>query len=259
MSDVQNLYQRRNAAKKAVFKHEFKKVQGEGLKFKYLPVEIIKPVVEEAWNDVGIVADVGPLELEDSRDQWDVDSQYGGGKTRWFHCKGSLEITLVNIDNPEDKVSFTVWGEAKDNSDKVINKVYTSAMKNFYKIEFNISEGPKDDTDAIQSDADLEEKPKVTIPKDDPLFSKKKTVPAKEEPKEKPKEEPKEELKQETDSTVLDDKTINEFITGARTNTEHNELITAAFHAEGVLTVQRLKRATREVLYDSIRSKEGLA
>jgi len=175
MSDL-NLYQRRNLAKKAVFEHEFSKIMGEGLKYKYLPVEQIKPVVEKAWNDAGIVMDPGDMEEENVREPWDVQSQYGTS-SRWYHVKGKVSFTLVNIDDPSDKVTFVMIGEAKDNSDKTYNKVYTSALKNFYKMEFNISEGPKDDTDSIQSDDQLEKEIAPVVkrrspPANDPFFGK---------------------------------------------------------------------------------------
>ena len=165
-----NLYQRRAVAKKAVYEHEFQKIITAGLKYKYLPVEQIKPVVEKAWNDAGIVLDVGSVDFEDLREPWDVTSQYSGDLTRWYHIKGTLTIALVNIDNPSDRTEFRIVGEAKDNSDKVVNKIYTAAMKNFYKLEFNIAESPKDDTDATQDD----ESPKK-IQQQDPFFGKKDT------------------------------------------------------------------------------------
>ena len=159
---TKNLYQRRNEAKKEVYEHEFSKVRTEGLRYAYMPVESIKPIIEKAYNNTGIVMDIGSLVYDDVLPPWEKTSQYGETST-WHFVRGSLTITLVNMDDPSDKATFTVVGEAKDNSDKVINKVYTAAYKNFLKLEFNVSEGPKDDTDAIQTEADLEksEKPKA--------------------------------------------------------------------------------------------------
>lgn len=175
MSDL-NIYQRRNAAKKQVFEHEFKKEQSQGLKFKYIPVEQIKPIVERAWNVAGIVMNIISLEIDDVAPPLTKESTNPyGEKTSsiWYHKKGTLKFELVNIEKPEDRVAFEIEGEAKDNSDKVINKIYTSAIKNFYKIEFNISEGAKDDIDAIQSDDALEVSTgRGQPPTDDPFFGK---------------------------------------------------------------------------------------
>jgi len=172
-----NLYQRRNAAKKEVYEHTFKKVKTDGLKYAYLPIETIKPIVERAYNNEGIIIDVGGLDIEEVAPPTVKQSQYDGGSSTWYHMRGTLTVTLVNMDDPADKITLSVVGEAKDNSDKVINKVYTAALKNFYKIEFNISDGQKDDTDAIQSDEALEKATppgKTTTKKmqtDDPFFN----------------------------------------------------------------------------------------
>ena len=144
-----NLYQRRIKAKEAFYRHELTKTRSDGLKFSYMAMEQIKPLVEKAYNDNGIVIDIVSMHLENVVEPWMQKNNYGG-ETQWHHQKGRLTLNLVNSDDPKDKAEVRVWGEAKDNSDKVINKVYTTAMKNFYKIEFNISEGPKDDTDAEQ-------------------------------------------------------------------------------------------------------------
>lgn len=175
ISSSLNIYQRRNAAKKIVYEHEFSKVKGEGLKYRYLPVEQVKPVVEDAWNEVGIIADIAATEISDVRDPWEKVSQYDGSVSLWFHIRMDLSIALVNVDDPADRVQMTFIGEAKDNSDKVISKAYTAALKNFFKVEFNIAEGPKDDPDATQSDDQLEReaaKSRAEKAKDDPFFSK---------------------------------------------------------------------------------------
>lgn len=151
-----NIYQRRNMAKKIVREASFSKVKGEGLKYTYLPVDQIKPVVESAWNDAGIVMDVLFEDVTDVREPIEKTSQYTGEKTMWYHRRMELGIALVNIDNPEDRYQCVITGEAKDNSDKTWNKLYTSALKNFYKIEYNISER-KDDTDELQDEAMIEQ------------------------------------------------------------------------------------------------------
>lgn len=151
-----NIYQRRNMAKKIVREASFSKVKGEGLKYTYLPVDQIKPVVESAWNDAGIVMDILFEDVTDVREPIEKTSQYTGEKTMWYHRRMELGIALVNIDNPEDRYQCVITGEAKDNSDKTWNKLYTSALKNFYKIEYNISER-KDDTDELQDEAMIEQ------------------------------------------------------------------------------------------------------
>lgn len=158
---VMNIYQRRNAAKKEVRAHTFEKISGEGLNYKYLPVETIKPVVEDAWNNAGVVMDILDIEYESLREPWITVSNYGK-ESMWFHGVYTANIVLVNMDDPEDRCNFIIKADAKDNSDKNYSKAYTAILKNFYKAEFNISEGPKDDPDSLQTDSDIEKANEVT-------------------------------------------------------------------------------------------------
>lgn len=151
-----NIYQRRNLAKRTVYGVTFTKVKGQGLKYAYLPIDQVKPVVEKAWNDAGIVVDEVETVITDIREPWDQVSQFGD-KSRWYHKQMELTIAMVNMDNPADRVTMTFIGEAKDNSDKVSSKAYTAAIKNFYKLEYNVSDSPKDDADALQTDQAIEE------------------------------------------------------------------------------------------------------
>lgn len=149
-----NIYQRRNAAKRAVYEHEFSKTESQGLRYKYISIDQVKPVVEKAWNESGIVMDIIDTEFSKMRDDWEQRSEYG--PSHWFHVELRLKVALVNMDDPGDRVEIEVYGEGKDNSDKAESKAYTAAIKNLYKLEFNIAEGPKDDPDSLQSDEEIE-------------------------------------------------------------------------------------------------------
>ena len=154
MSDTLNIYQRRNMAKREVYEHEFVKVDSKGLRYSYLSVDEMMAVVEKAWNNAGIVPDIAETELTQMRPDWEQRSEYG--PSHWFHMQIRIVYELVNMDDPSDRCRIEVYGEGKDNSDKSIGKAYTSAKKNLFKLEFNISEGPKDDSDALQTDEDIE-------------------------------------------------------------------------------------------------------
>ena len=187
---VLNIYQRRNLAKKIVREASFTKVSSKGLSYEYLPVDQIKPVVEDAWNTAGIVMDILFEDVANVREPTEKVSQYTGEKSTWYHKRMELAIALVNIDNPSDRYECVIVGEAKDNSDKVYNKLYTSAIKNFYKLEYNIAER-KDDTDELQDEAAIEQanakggwrKQAQQAQSTDPFFGKPaKAEPAKAEP-----------------------------------------------------------------------------
>lgn len=151
---LRNIYQRRVGARQQVYATNFKKRSGEGLKYRYLSVDDIKPVVERALIDNGIVLDIVGADVEEVTPKYQYDTGRGS-KAWWVHMRMTLTIELVNADEPADRVRIEVMGEARDNSDKAYNKLYTAALKNFYKIEYNAVEGEKegtDDTDALQDD-----------------------------------------------------------------------------------------------------------
>jgi hypothetical protein len=238
---TKNLCQRRIDAKKEVFKHEFSKVKTPGLQYAYMPIEKIKPIVEEAYNNAGIVIDIIGLETENvlEPEKRTTKNSYGEESTStWFFVRGVLDLRLVNIDDPADTYELSVIGEAKDNSDKVINKVYTAALKNFYKIEFNISEGPKDDTDAIQTDADLEKAARQT---QQPKVAQKAPVTA-----QKAKEPPKDEL------TEISDTTLNNGLLKASKDPMFSAMFKDALELAGVTSVLRLDRDMKIALMRKI-------
>lgn len=153
---VRNVYQRLSDAKKTVAKATFTKAKGEGLKFAYLPIEQIKPVVEDAMNSAGLLLVFGDLDTYEVRPSYEKKSQYGD-ISMWFHLGGTQTFTWVNIDDPNDRLEMTFSGEAKDNSDKCVSKLYTAIIKNFYKQVFNISTDRKDDPDNTEDEKRLED------------------------------------------------------------------------------------------------------
>lgn len=152
-----NVYQRLADCKRIVAETAFKKVKGEGLKFAYLPIDQIKPIVEEAMNKAGLVLIRGEIDAENMREPWTQASPYGPGSSTWFHIRGRRSFTWVNIDDPSDRTEPQVYeSEAKDNSDKTFSKLNTAILKAFYKDEFNISDSPKDDIDNTEDELKAE-------------------------------------------------------------------------------------------------------
>lgn len=62
-----------------------------------------------------------------------------------YHYTLQMSFTVINADDPADKLEATWMGESTDWGDKGINKAETSGTKYFYMRLFNISE--KGDTD----------------------------------------------------------------------------------------------------------------
>lgn len=176
-----NVYQRVNVAKRIVAKYTFSKVMPDSgakgeqkLKYPYLPIDQVKPVVEGAMNQAGLVLLRGDLvDIENVREPWDKVNDWGD-TTHWLHIRAGQEFTWVNIDNPEDRYSQMFLGEAKDNSDKTLSKLYTSIYKNFIKAEFNISDSPKDDIDNTEDEVKEEAARRKAIAnaRSDPFFNK---------------------------------------------------------------------------------------
>ena len=154
---ARNVWQRLADCKRIVAEATFTKVKGEGLKFAYLPIDQVKPIVEDAMVRAGLVLIRGEIEAENMREPWTQASPYGPGSSTWFHIRGRRSFTWVNIDNPADRTDPQVYeSEAKDNSDKTFSKLNTAILKAFYKDEFNISDSPKDDTDNTEDELKAE-------------------------------------------------------------------------------------------------------
>lgn len=188
-----NVYQRISEMKKLVEEATFTKVRGEGLKYAYLPIDQMKPIVESAMNKVGLYLHRGPIEWENMRESWVQNSQWG--PSTWFHLYGRRTYQWVNVDNPADRSEPQTYdGEAKDNSDKTLNKLSTAILKSFYKEEFNISESPKDDTDntedELKAEKEAQRKAAEQKAKADPFFggAPKKSAPKAEASTDRPRE-----------------------------------------------------------------------
>ena len=154
---ARNVWQRLADCKRIVAEATFTKVKGEGLKFAYLPIDQVKPIVEDAMVRAGLVLIRGEIEAENMREPWTQASPYGPGSSTWFHIRGRRSFTWVNIDNPADRTDPQVYeSEAKDNSDKTMSKLNTAILKAFYKDEFNISDSPKDDIDNTEDELKAE-------------------------------------------------------------------------------------------------------
>ena len=187
-----NVYQRISDMKILVSEATFTKVKGEGLKFSYLPVDQMKPIVEDAMNKVGLYLLRGPIEWEQMREPWDSSNGYSSSK--WFHLYGRRTFQWVNIDDPADRSEPQTYdGEAKDNSDKTLNKLSTAILKAFYKEEFNISESSKDDTDntedEVRAEKEAQRRAAEQKAKADPFFGgAKKEIPNTETVTDRPRE-----------------------------------------------------------------------
>lgn len=187
MTDTLNVYQAL-AQSRVDFqqKGDFKKVKSEGLKFAYLPIEAAKPIIEECTSKYGVT--IIPTSAEITTNEVTEKKNSYGDITLWRYLIGTVHFDIVGPSG--DKIEMEILAEAKDNSDKSINKLYTCAYKNLVKIVFGFAESPKDDPDATQEDNVKSEPQKRTPPTDDPFFqtADKVKIEKKEAKKESPKD-----------------------------------------------------------------------
>lgn len=87
----------------------------------------------------------------------DVKSRNGA---TGYHYTLRMVFTVINADDPADKIEATWMGESTDWGDKGINKAETSGTKYFYMRLFNISEkGDADNDPDSQDNSAAESKP----------------------------------------------------------------------------------------------------
>lgn len=167
MKTTKNVYQRLVNAKMEVQTKTFRKK--DGTQYPYLTIEEMKPAVASAENNAGLARIVTTGEIDEY------------GKTG-MNLTISLDIKLVNIDKPEEYISFSFVGYGKDSYDKAFSKAYTMALKSYFKSIYDIAE-EKEDPDGIQEPP--KKAPEFSKAKNDSFFSKK-TDPPKEQPKATP-------------------------------------------------------------------------
>lgn len=89
-----------------------------------------------------------------------------------------MTFTIVNIDNPTDKVVASMGGQGADNGDKAIYKAISGTKKYFYAVTFAISTG--DDPEENSSNDKNPEKKEQAAPPKTSSFQKEAVAPAKE-------------------------------------------------------------------------------
>ena len=90
------------------------------------------------------------------------DVKSGSGKTG-YHYTLKMHFTVINADDPTEKIESDWLGESTDWGDKGVNKAETSGTKYFYMRLFNISE--KGDTDNETDSQDNSAKESKPAPK----------------------------------------------------------------------------------------------
>lgn len=74
----------------------------------------------------------------------------------YFH-RGKGEITYIDIDHPDERITYKTTGEAMDTGDKAASKLESNLIKNHIKASWDVGEGGLDDIDSKTTDKLLEE------------------------------------------------------------------------------------------------------
>lgn len=136
---------------------DFRKVRAQGLQYSYLPIESAKPVIEAVTSAEGITILPVKFDIVDDPERtfkWERQGQ--NYTTSWTYMTAKVTFSIAC---ESGSIELEVFGEAQDNSDKVINKVYTMAYKNMAKIVFGFAESTTDDNDVNQKPVVKAEKP----------------------------------------------------------------------------------------------------
>lgn len=135
MQEVKNIHQRINAVMSDCDYLQKKQAQqGKGIKYD----EVIA-MVRELLIKHGIV----PVMRQNSME---CIGNVEGTKQKVF--QGCYELDLVNMDNPEDKVTHTTFAHGMDGGDKAPGKAHTYAAKLMYVKGFAIETGDDEESRA---------------------------------------------------------------------------------------------------------------
>ena len=139
MSDTKNIYQRINAVMGDCDYLQKKQMQqGKGIRYDEV-MAMIRPLLIKH----GIVMAVRQTAFENI-------SGIEGTKQKIY--QGYYEMDLVNMDNPEEKVTHTVYAHGMDGGDKAPGKAHTYATKLMLVKGFGIETGEDEESRAEKMD-----------------------------------------------------------------------------------------------------------
>lgn len=114
--------------------------------YSFIPISQILETVRRAQAKAGVFVVFGAPEYDPTQRErrWEYETtnpQYGT-KTTWYCANGHITATIYGADG--DSIETVVPFEAKDNSDKLTNKILSNAMRSLYRTLYSIDEGSAD-------------------------------------------------------------------------------------------------------------------
>lgn len=116
-----------------------------GEKFAYHRIDDIDDKLRQALIEHGVIAI--PTKIDDKKIDYVTDESRGGKLTWYAEC--SIEIMLINADNPEDRQPIVGWGQGLDYSDKATGKAISYAAKSAYLSAFHLRGQPDSELSSI--------------------------------------------------------------------------------------------------------------
>lgn len=146
----QNIFQRINAVMKAVaYVQKDKTISGMGAGYRAVTHDQLVATIRQHVVSAGIVVTVSQTRghYNAKGEKWDKDSKQNVPDSMRLY-EGEYDVTLVNIDKPDDKVTVHVEAHAMDNGDKAPGKAMTYATKTAMLKLFWMETGENDESRA---------------------------------------------------------------------------------------------------------------
>ena len=152
MSNTLNIYQRINNVMKAVqYVQKDSSISGGGANYKAVSHDQVVSVIREQLVENGIM--IFPNQISgEFLIKRDLSAT---PPVKMGLYSGKYEISFVNIDNGEDRVTSTIEAHANDNGDKAPGKALSYATKSAMLKVFSLETGENDESRADVMDFDL--------------------------------------------------------------------------------------------------------
>jgi hypothetical protein len=111
-----------------------------GEKFEYHRIDDIDDQLRTALIANGLV--VVPTAVTEARITHVEELDRAGKPRTTWHAECQLEITLINADQPEERLEIAGWGQGIDYSDKATGKALAYAAKSAYLSAFHLRGQP---------------------------------------------------------------------------------------------------------------------
>ena len=145
-----NVHQRINAVMKAVtYVQKDKTVEGGGSKYKAVTHDKVVSVIRASMVENGLVVEV-------TQTAGRMLVMRDGVNIKMHLYEGEYDVSIVNSENPSERVTVHVHAHANDNGDKAPGKAMTYATKMALLKSFSLETGEDDESRSGQGSIDVD-------------------------------------------------------------------------------------------------------